>query len=284
MYLGPAVGPLRSLVLDALEQEQPLEQLKDSLSALDIARKGAKEPRELGQRLLDGAQHAVLVVPGAASRHGLVPPTAEAEAAALGELVVAAPRARGSSGAMVITFDMPLLDGDLMLITAPTARTLLTRVESRLGRRIVPPEPSRDTAASAPAGPEEEQRQDSSSSNEGLSSGAADFIRSVLQRAAALEGRQLSDLPPRAQADLAQMAARLIAQRLRSGETSAVPVEPGSYSITVQATADDMAQLQAAIRALRLPPAAGVLRCAACGASDDPPFRRLRRCAACRQA
>ncbi|PRW57700.1 smr (Small Related) domain-containing [Chlorella sorokiniana] len=50
----------------------------------------------------------------------------------------------------------------------------------------------------------------------------------------------------------------------------------------LQATQDDIEQLRAAIRALRLPPAPSVLRCAACGAADDPPIRKLRRCAACR--
>lgn len=110
------------------------------------------------------------------------------------------------------------------------------------------------------------------------------FIQSVLQHAVAREGRQLSQLPTQAQLDLFKLAGRLVQQRVQSGETSAVPTRPGHFSIMMQATQDDMDQLRAAIRALRLPPAPGVPRCAACGVGDDPPLRKLRSCAGCRQA
>lgn len=277
VYLGPPVGALRTVVLEGLEL-QPLDLLKDALSTFGIARKGAQEPNALAQRLLDNAKHALLATPDAARRHGLAVPTAEEEEAALQALLAVATGEEDSSDGNVFALDVGLNDGQMLLVMASTVRALMTRIEAWLGRRFVPPGFSWDEpAAPAPAEAQQSQQDEMQGQIRG-------FIHSVLQHAAAREGRQLSQLPAQAQLDLFKLAGRLIEQRMRSGETSAVPTRPGHFGIMMQATQDDIAELCAAIRALQLPPAPDVPRCAACGMAGDPPLRKLRRCAGCRQA
>ena len=123
MYLGPLVGALRAVVREGLEL-QPLDLLKDALSTFGIARPCAQEPHALAQRLLDNDKHALLAAPDAARRHGLELPTAEEE---------------DSSDETVFALDVGLHDGQMLLVMAPAARALMTRIEARLGRRLVPP-------------------------------------------------------------------------------------------------------------------------------------------------
>ncbi len=280
VYLGPAVGQARLVMLAGLELTPP-EWLKDNLSALAIARKGAEQPRSLAQRLLDDAHHALLATPDAARRRGLAAPSATAEAAALQALAAAA-RVGGASGKISNTLRLQMDDGTLQLILAPTAFALASRVQLVLGRPLVPPASSSGVNA-AP----EVAGQASSEARQGLSAemqeGIEGFLLTMLQHAAAMEGRQLSQLPAQARADLTEQLVQLISRRLHSGQTFTALARPGVERVPLQVTQEDFEQLRASIRALRLPPAPGVPRCAACGAAEDPPLRKLRCCAACRR-
>ncbi|KAI7836069.1 hypothetical protein COHA_010038 [Chlorella ohadii] len=286
MYLGRAVGQARSVVLAGLEQLPP-EHLRDSLSALRIPRKGAREPRALAQCLLDGAPHALLATPEAVERYGLVLPSADAEAAALQQLMVAA--AADDSGSTrtqpgvaaeeSFAVDCPMDDGELWLIAAQTVFTVASRVQAVRRRPLAPTEGRSAHAASE--GVDEAQ---SEAQTAELADCLADYALSMLQHAAALTGCQLSQLPDQALVDLKVQALHLLRRRMLSGQTLVVPSQQGHSYLSLQATQYDLEQLAAAIRALQLPPAPGVLRCAACGAAEHLPICKLRRCAACRQA
>ncbi|KAI7836072.1 hypothetical protein COHA_010041 [Chlorella ohadii] len=262
------------------------ERLKDYLSALGIPRKGAEQPRALANRLLDDAHHALLATPDAARRRGLAAPSAAAEAAALQALAEEAAGEAGTGYGNMVAIDIPFDGGDLRLVVGPTAFAVAGRVQMVLGRPLMPPESSSGTDAAPEAAGEAptEAQQAQQAQDPDFQQGISEFLESVLQRAAALEGRQLSQLPAQARADLARQAGELLKQRLQSSsQTLAVPSRPGYYAVALQATGEDIEQLRASIRALRLPPAPGVLRCAACGAAADPPLLKLRCCAACRR-
>lgn len=279
IYLGQAAGAARSVVLDAM-QHHPLAALKDALSALSIDRRGARGERALAERVIDSVPHSVLAAaPAAAQRHGLALLSAEAEAAALGELLAAASQEGRSGGQQVFAVEQQLYGGELQLVAAQTSTGLLVSLEGLLGRRLVPPNQDwradwrADAQGTATAPADQVER---------LVSEIQCFVTAMLERAAALEGYQLSQLPAQAMAELETLALTLGRRRLLSGESSAIPTQPGKYNLVMQATVEDMEQLRASIHALRLPPAPGVPRCAACGAIEAPPALKLRRCSRCR--
>lgn len=270
VYLGPISDATRLAVLDAFSR-QPHHTLKEALATLGIDRSSCRQPRELAERLLS-VPHAILMqaLPEAAAAFRLPLPTFAEEAAALQALVQAARGEPPLADLKRPVYQQSMLGGpgqlELHLVSATHYSTVAAAVEMLLQRPLVPPGLSCSSAGAAGSG--------------GGSSAASDdvdraqvqqhmaLLSSIVERAAALEGRAMSDLPPNATFSLQLSANAQLMRKMQSGEACTLAPGPANEFVQCFYSPQDLEQLRAAIRTLPLPPAPEVPRCAVCGAAE----------------
>lgn len=303
MYLGPARGATRAVVVVELTQ-LPLSELKDMLATLGVDRGGRQEPHELAELLLSAVPHAVLIkaTPEAAAACRTQLPTAAEEEAVVQALLAAAGQEMRHAAFLYTSQairQIGLLDGQLQMVAVNHHAGLIPRVERLLGRRLAPPGPGQLAASgshgpgqgpagssgSAPArlsrqGRRQAERRRQAQVGHSPPGPPKEAVRQMLGRVAELEGRRLADMPADSVRTLEALVEQMARHKMQCGEAPEVHSGPQHVTFALEFTAEDFQELQAAIRALPLPPAPDVPRCAACGAAQGL-YSKLRACPCC---